>query len=100
MASPGFTISNVNALMELLDANKDNVTEGEYLQMCNALSALYKTTQMITTTNHEHNNVHRFQYLIENIKNKLANTAYFFKIASVSVCLTYFSVCLSGRLMI
>jgi len=87
MASSGFTISNVNALMELLDDNKDNMTEGEYLQMCNALSALYKTTQsqMITTTNldYGHDNIHRFQYLIENIRNGLANTAHFFRIASV-----------------
>ena len=45
MASAGYRGSDVRSLMEMLDEKRDTIPEGEYLHMCNALGALYQTTQ-------------------------------------------------------
>ena len=45
MASAGYRQRDVNALMEMLDDKRDTLPEGEYLHMCNALAALFQTTQ-------------------------------------------------------
>ena len=44
MASAGYTIATVNALMELVDDNQESLNEHVYLQMCNALKDLHKST--------------------------------------------------------
>ena len=42
MASIGFTTENVHLLMSIIDEKKDEMSEMEYLQICNMMSTLYK----------------------------------------------------------
>ena len=81
MASAGFTFEHVNSLMQLLDDNKDQISEGQYIHMCNAMSTLYKTTTR-TTENKSIHDFHRVSYKIQEIQSKLA-TPHLFKIASI-----------------
>ena len=43
MASMGFDLSSINEIMSLIDDNKDHVSEGEYLKLCNAMKFLHQS---------------------------------------------------------
>jgi hypothetical protein len=43
MASMGFSQDTVFKIMNLIDDNKDDITEGKYIEICNAMKFLYST---------------------------------------------------------
>ena len=56
MASMNYSKETISVLMNMIDENKVDVNEGQYIEMCNAMKALFNNTSNVSTSQNSFNN--------------------------------------------